>query len=269
MNKIFPVIVCIAKSEQDYIVEWVTYHLALGFQKIFIYDNEDTPTYAKLFTDPRVEVGFLPGKWYWNAPQYEALARFKRDILESRGGITHCAHIDIDEFIVFKQHKTVQEFITQYFTGDTKAIVMNWKFFGSNFHAYQTSEPVLKRFYRCGTGHPLYKTLFQVDSLLKFANCHRIILRNGYARTTDNIIADQDENYTMVFDSVQLNHYKVKTWPEFCRARLRGRADFFQLFSKPEDVHHSYEIWNQNDTIDKSAIELASYHKLWTPTVGE
>lgn len=264
MKQIFPVIVCIAKSESDYIQEWVKYHLALGFKKIFIYDNEDVPTYAKLFSDPRVEVGFLPGKWYWNPPQYEALERFRRDILESRGGVTHCAHIDIDEFIVLKKHKTIQEFITEYFTGDTKAIVMNWKFFGSNYHAHQTSEPVLKRFTRCGKGDPLYKTLFQVDSFVKFRNCHRVILKHGYAQTTDKTYVEYDENYSMVFDSVQLNHYKVKTWPEYCIARARGRSDNFQLLSKPEDVHATYELFNQNDTEDKSALELALYHNIYS-----
>ena len=35
------VIVAIAKMEQDYIEEWVKYHLHLGFDQIFLYDNED------------------------------------------------------------------------------------------------------------------------------------------------------------------------------------------------------------------------------------
>jgi hypothetical protein len=32
----YPVIVCIAKKEQDYIEEFVKYHFALGFKYIFI-----------------------------------------------------------------------------------------------------------------------------------------------------------------------------------------------------------------------------------------
>ena len=43
-----PVIVAIAKFEQDYIEEWVLYHLALGFERIYLYDNEDTPIYSKI-----------------------------------------------------------------------------------------------------------------------------------------------------------------------------------------------------------------------------
>ena len=44
----YPVIVCIAKKEQDYIEEFVKYHLHLGFKHIYIYDNEDIPTYENM-----------------------------------------------------------------------------------------------------------------------------------------------------------------------------------------------------------------------------
>ena len=47
-NHIKPVIFCIGKLEHDYIEEFVRYHIALGFDWIYIYDNEDQPTYEKL-----------------------------------------------------------------------------------------------------------------------------------------------------------------------------------------------------------------------------
>jgi hypothetical protein len=50
----FPVIVCIAKKESDYIEEFVKYHLAIGFKTIYIYDNEDVPTYEKLLQNIKI-----------------------------------------------------------------------------------------------------------------------------------------------------------------------------------------------------------------------
>ena len=47
----FPVIVCIAKTEHDYIEEFVKYHVGIGFKCIYIYDNEDEPTYETLLGD--------------------------------------------------------------------------------------------------------------------------------------------------------------------------------------------------------------------------
>ncbi len=44
----YPIIVCIAKKEHDYIEEFVRYHLTLGFKHIYLYDNEDIPIYAQM-----------------------------------------------------------------------------------------------------------------------------------------------------------------------------------------------------------------------------
>ena len=33
-------LVCIAKNEDNYIKEWITYHKKLGFDDIFIYEND-------------------------------------------------------------------------------------------------------------------------------------------------------------------------------------------------------------------------------------
>ena len=42
------VIVSLAKLESNYIEEWVRYHLGLGFEHIYLYDNEDKPTYEEI-----------------------------------------------------------------------------------------------------------------------------------------------------------------------------------------------------------------------------
>ena len=73
----FPVIVCIAKKEHDYIEEFVKYHLALGFKNIFLYDNEYTPTYGKFFeNNNNVKLIHLPFNNYEKGVQYIALDHF-------------------------------------------------------------------------------------------------------------------------------------------------------------------------------------------------
>ena len=37
-----------AKMEEDYIVEWVNYHLDIGFTNIYLYDNEFEPKYDNI-----------------------------------------------------------------------------------------------------------------------------------------------------------------------------------------------------------------------------
>jgi hypothetical protein len=133
-----PVLVCIAKLEQNYIKEFVQYHLALGFQRIYLFDNEDVPTYGQIlrkFGD-YVVVTHLPGKKYQTPPQYQAFSHFVTNYMYYTD-LTHVCHIDIDEFIVLKKHNNIKEFIKEYiYDGENNVmcggICMNWRFFGSS-----------------------------------------------------------------------------------------------------------------------------------------
>jgi hypothetical protein len=146
----YPVIVCIAKKEHDYIEEFVKYHLALGFKHIYLYDNEDHPTYETMLNKYKDNIKFLhlPFNNYYTGVQYVALADFVKHYLFTTE-ITHVAHIDIDEFIVLKKHDNICDFINEYIVGDCQGIGMNWRFFGSSGKTEKTNEPVTTRFTMC------------------------------------------------------------------------------------------------------------------------
>ena len=110
-----PVIVCIAKKEHDYIEEFIYYHIKLGFKYIYLYDNEDEPTYEKLLDKYKenIKVIHLPFNNYKKGVQYIALDDFIKNYLFTTD-ITHVAHIDIDEYIVLKKHNNICDFINEY-----------------------------------------------------------------------------------------------------------------------------------------------------------
>ena len=136
-----PVIVCIAKLESDYIEEFVKYHLALGFSCIYIYDNEDIPTYKKLLENYSnfIKVVHLPGNNYHKGVQYIALDHFIEHFMY-KDTITHVAHIDIDEFIILKKHNNISDFINEYIVNDCAGIGMNWRYFGSSNRRTKTKK---------------------------------------------------------------------------------------------------------------------------------
>lgn len=53
-------LVCIAKDEDDYLKEWVDYHLRIGFDEIFVYQNNWRYPKGDI-TDPRVHLLELDG----------------------------------------------------------------------------------------------------------------------------------------------------------------------------------------------------------------
>jgi len=255
-NNIKPVIVCIAKFEHEYIEEFVKYHLALGFHHIFIYDNDDTPTYENLLHAyaNSITVIHFPGNSFHKGVQYMALDHFVANHMK-RDNITHVAHIDIDEFIVLKRHINISAFIGEFIVGDCAGIGMNWRFFGSSGNQEKTDRPVTERFVmRESSGNRHIKTLFNVQNFVKYNSCHDIMSINGtYIKATNGSIIDGPFNNNFDFSVIQLNHYKCKTLPEFRYIRSRGRSGVSREMQKVEDIDANFHIYNRNECEDLTA----------------
>lgn len=249
----FPVIICIAKKESDYIEEFVKYHLALGFKTIYIYDNEDVPTYEKLLQNYKdnIKVIHLPIKGL----QFQALNDFTRKYLYS-SKITHIAHIDVDEFIVLKKHNNISDFIKEYFVGDCQGIGINYRTFGSSNLTNQSNVPVTLRFTMCEkNGSHFIKTLFKKDSFLKYQTCQHVILKNGFVKSTNGeVILGPTNNIDC--SVIQLNHYKCKTLPEFRNISTRGKAD--RVIYPEENVDEIFNKYDINDVVDLTAHDFYS-----------
>ena len=253
----YPVIVCIAKKEHDYIEEFIKYHLALGFKFIYLYDNEDTPTY-EIFLDKyknNIKVIHLPFNNYNKGVQYVALDHFTNNYLFTTD-ITHVAHIDIDEYIVLKKHSNICDFINEYIVGDCQGICMNWRFFGSSGKTEKTNEPNTIRFTMCekNGNFPHIKTIFKKDNFLRFNECHSVTFSNGHTKSTNNDIINGPFNHNINYDVIQLNHYKCKTLVEFRYIRTRQRADI--AGNVDEDVDLEFKYYDINEIEDLYAYNF-------------
>jgi len=126
------VAVCgIAKLENHYIKEWVDHHLSLGFDKIFIYDNNDTDgEWIKdaVQESPRVKIIDARGKKDYQVEAYD-------DCYQTYGkDFDWMLFIDIDEFFTLNKHSTVQEYLNEYeqHFGDALIILYRWKYYDDN-----------------------------------------------------------------------------------------------------------------------------------------
>jgi hypothetical protein len=259
-----PAIVCIAKCEEDYIEEFVRYHLSLGFDRIYIYDNNDELTYAEQLNHfgDAVIVIHLPGRNYPRLPQYEALQQFTWNYLHQHDN-THIAHIDIDEFIVLKKHSNIKDFIKEYiFDGENGVmcggIGMNWKWFGSSGALTKTDEPVTTRFTKCQKGSDQHiKTLYYKHIYAHQGNPHSIVVNNSNLpiKTTNGIILDGPFNPGADLSVIQLNHYKVKSREEYRLRSMRGKADRY-INEESEDTDNWFKAYDLNDDEDFFACDF-------------
>lgn len=123
---------CMGKCENDYIGEWVGYHLDLGFDKIYIYDNNDMN--GERFEDKIYD--------YIRSGQCELIDYRGRKCCQEEAYhdcyVNHnddydwIAVFDIDEFLTLKKHKNVKEFLYDDKYLDYQVIHLNWMCYGDN-----------------------------------------------------------------------------------------------------------------------------------------
>ena len=135
-------ICAIARNEGPYIREWIDYHMGIGADKIFIYDNsEKEPEYVGLQSEYPGHVVVRP--WKGENKQVDSyndcLNRLRNDDPQTAVGF-----IDIDEFVVLKKHANLKNFLAQHLTEGV--IALNWYIFGSGEEVKYRDAPVTQRF---------------------------------------------------------------------------------------------------------------------------
>lgn len=231
-------VVCIAKDEDKYINEWISYNKKLGFDDIYIYQNN----------------------WRYNGNSDGIkLIEFDGEIMQIKAynnfilnyGLSYdwACFIDVDEFITLKKHDNIKDFIFDYIEHDS--IALNWAIFGDNNIRYVTDNEygVLNRFTkRCKTLDKHIKVIVNLRKTPVFYNPHCsnlywVDMSNNknygfYSKNTDESVA-------------YINHYFNKSFSEFIFKIERGRSDT----TIKRDIS-DFERHNFNDIVDVHALEF-------------
>lgn len=133
MKKYSVAIVAIARLENQYINDWISYHRNLGFDHIYLYDNAcgNEVHIDSVLTEENSNITTIVPAYdrtsYQMDAYTEAYTRFndKHDYL---------LYIDIDEFFTLMQHKDVSEYID--FINEKcpgfQNIRVNWELYGDD-----------------------------------------------------------------------------------------------------------------------------------------
>lgn len=227
----------IQKGALPYVDEWVDYHLAIGFDKIVIYDNSDDFELKPWFdarnrnssTPATLEIEHFPGTGQQLAA-YDHCAR--RGISQS-----WIAFFDLDEFLVLKQHGHISELMAA-LSDDVGALVVNWYMFDYNQEIEYRHLPLTKRFTRRDKSPNQHVKSIVRTSKYESAGPtpHHFRYNDAHAITTDSsghhITHDPHFNPGGPTDTVVLHHMSSKSVEEFESRCQRGRA----TMSKSHDL---------------------------------
>ena len=219
-----------AKNENDYIAEWVDYHLSIGFDKIFICDNNDIgddslykvlESYVKEGT---VEIFDIRG--------FEAFQCQVYDMYSSVGNYEWCAFIDIDEFIEIGSHYfDIKDYLSNV---EEDCVLLNWMMYGYCDELYKTDK-VLESFKTPIRHVGLFKENAWLKSIVRgsskprfYYNMHTAVFDeygHNYLVSGSHVA---NENYRMsfppIYKHIYLKHYYSRSIEDFFNKTKRNDA---------------------------------------------
>ena len=249
-------ICALAKYENEYINEWVKYHLNLGFDRIVLFDNnEQNYPYVgrRIDEDLKDKVTIINYRMHQNLEITPNVPCYNDFIECWSENIDWCAFIDIDEFIVINNYNNVKEWLNNA-PSECECVALNWRLYGDDdVIVGDESVPVMERFKTDisksleGTEHSplpfLYKSIIRcnnrkicvspstffkpsenegVDADYPFdfydCNFNKIGQTNNWFIGKANENGDVNYDYNYLYSlNVYINHYITKSLSEFLK----------------------------------------------------
>lgn len=216
-------ILTIIKNEQEYLEEWIKYHLNLGIDHLFIFQDIGSKSHKEI-TDKYEKVSLIQIKKKYVQSKYivDGLSYIKNNY-----DYDWCFAIDIDEYITVNDD--VKNIMQQF--KDYDALVLQWENYGANGYIYKPDyESIIETYTKKGelsskdeerrsvkTAYKLFT--FTPNSLLSNHNPSDKI-----KWCKPNFKNDKKE---IVYDKIYLRHYFTKSFEEYVwKVYIRG------MFSK-------------------------------------
>jgi len=240
MSTIKVAICVIAKFEDHYLEEWLDYNHKLGFDHIFLFQNDwrtdvERPFLTKGICDgPTIQVP-LYNHFLMDNTEYDWIA-----------------FIDCDEYIVLKKHNNIKELIEEY-KDRTDVIGLNWFMFGNLGIEKREGNSLIKMF---------TKRSSQIDQHIKVIvnkNVGPIML---FPHCTYKESMDTNGNKFLgsfnpsgPTDVAYINHYYSKTREDWILKCERGRAD--------SNTKRNTQEWDLQVNINNEVEDLSAYNFIY------
>ena len=222
----------ICKDENEYLAEWLDYHILAGVERFYIYDNESRISLRETL-DSYVEKGWavvvdIAGK----GVQLHAYDH----CLQTFGPQTRwLGFIDTDEFLVPKTTPDLKELLKTF--EDHAGLAVSSLFFGSNGHTQRPTAGQIasytRRTHATFQGNVLIKSIVQPQFVLQPTSPHDFaFVENAVCVNEDRQVVDgmKSPNHSQ---HIHLNHYFCRSESEIALKMARGRGDTGTSWRRP------------------------------------
>ena len=215
---------CIIKNEAEYMPEWLEYHLLIGVEKFYIYDNGSTDSIRDVLM-PYIDAGLVEYT-YWPGDAMQMPA-YKDCVSRHKDDTYWLAVIDIDEFIV-SDIKNIAAGLKKF--ENYAAVILQWLIYGDNNQMKKQPGLVIERF----KSHSPYNV--QTEMCKSIINPRRVDLtglhipspKSGFliVNTKGQPIQLRSKAalYNGSYENMHINHYIFKSYEEFLIKKSKGDA---------------------------------------------
>jgi hypothetical protein len=287
------VVVACARWETPYIVEWIAYYKAIGFDHIYLYCNDDDPSdfVRAVCANPGhadfVTLRHFVGQGLQSAMYHDAM----RTVRAEAEWVTF---LDIDEFLVLRGVNDIHAFMLR-FDPSVDSVYFNWLMFGNNDFIDRPPGSVLQQYTRrCSTLDPHTKHISRVEKLIPdilalpsfpfwhglanplWSSMRRVnVLGNdcgnyleAFPENANNVLADADV-VTDIISVAVVNHYTFKSEKDFVLRAQRGlggqfggQVKWLELYRRGD---HKKILADFNTTEDTYLRDFAQCHGIAAP----
>lgn len=216
----------VIKNEHQYLGEWIQYHLNLGIDGIFIFEDIDSGSHKEI-TDKYDNV-FLSGinEILDNGQRQRAIFLKKQRRInvqnmyfvsalnhaQSKNTYDWCFIIDIDEFITCDSIEVLNNY------SGYDAVIMSWKCYGSCGHINKPNCDVISAYPEPSKGFVNNAPIFHTKT------CYNLNTFKPNHYKTNHLPSDEcnwcradfsKDQVKELFDNIYIRHYITKSWEEY------------------------------------------------------
>lgn len=238
------------RDDNDYLDEWIKYHLAIGFEHIVMYDHKSKIPVQNIWGD---KVSVI---------RVERDSLFEPEYLNQTTLKTYPSHwmamLDIDEFIVMFEEKDIKKFLVKY--DDYAALGVPWSIYGSSGHMHKPDGLVKDNYLWRRPDEPQW-----IKSIINTQYCTRIIdpHRGEYTRPAVNEMFEVIPAPGAITDAprafIKINHYFTKSYDEWLKKVERGTGNP----NTPPRPMAWFDMCHEADIVYDDVIKDFDKPKIW------
>lgn len=242
----------IFKNEADYLKEWLDYHLVVGVERFFLFNNNSDDNFHEVLA-PYIDAGIV---CLHDFPQRKAqIPAYNTCLREYGASARWIAFIDADEFLCPTAAGTVTEVLRNYEA--YPAVALNWVMFSTSGHILKPKGLVMENYTKCQAGGNRHvRLIVNPGKTERFVSAHEAIFSHG-ARAV-NVLGTPvvgPHSTPAEIAPLRVNHYWTRSVEEYFIKKL-GRGDVNGV-TNLRDIHGVVTAErNYNDGSDHAILRF-------------